>query len=85
MANYCGKCGSKLDEATGICPNCDAAKIKQHYDKTTEDKTPVRKEDKIDKRTKKKELKARKKRLNRKNGRIGLLVKKSPVFWGNRF
>lgn len=61
MANYCGKCGSKLDEATGLCPNCDAAKIKQHYDKTTEDKTPVRKEDKIDKRTKKKELKARKK------------------------
>ena len=53
MANYCGKCGSKLDEATGLCPNCDAAKIKQHYDKTTEDKTPVRKEDKIDKRTKK--------------------------------
>lgn len=65
MANYCGKCGSKLDEATGLCPNCDAAKIKQHYDKTTEDKTPVRKEDKIDKRTKKKALKARKKAVKR--------------------
>ena len=65
MANYCGKCGSKLDEATGLCPNCDAAKIKQHYDKTTEDKTPVRKEDKIDKQTKKKALKARKKAVKR--------------------
>lgn len=65
MANYCGKCGSKLDEATGLCPNCDAAKMKQHYDKTTEDKTPVRKEDKIDKQTKKKALKARKKALKR--------------------
>lgn len=65
MANYCGKCGSKLDETTGLCPNCDAAKMKQHYDKTTEDKTPVRKEDKIDKRTNKKALKARKKALKR--------------------
>lgn len=61
MANYCGKCGSRLDEATGLCPNCDAAKIKQHYDKTTEDKTSVRQEENIDKRAKKKALKARKK------------------------
>ena len=29
MAKYCGKCGSRLDEATGLCPSCDAAKIKQ--------------------------------------------------------
>lgn len=28
MAKFCGKCGSKLDEATGLCPNCDAEKIK---------------------------------------------------------
>ena len=61
MANYCGKCGSRLDEVTGLCPNCDAAKIKQHYDKTTEDKTSVRQEENIDKRAKKKALKARKK------------------------
>lgn len=27
MAKFCGKCGTKLDEATGLCPNCDAAKI----------------------------------------------------------
>ncbi len=79
MANYCGKCGSKLDEATGLCPNCDAAKIKQHYDKTTEDKTPVHKEDKIDKRTKKKALKARKnavKREKRANWSTGKKVRR---------
>lgn len=27
MAKFCGKCGTKLDEATGLCPNCDATKI----------------------------------------------------------
>lgn len=27
MAKFCGKCGSKLDEATGLCPNCDADKL----------------------------------------------------------
>lgn len=29
MAKFCGKCGAKLDEATGLCPNCDAEKIKE--------------------------------------------------------
>lgn len=24
MAKFCGKCGSKLDETTGLCPNCQA-------------------------------------------------------------
>lgn len=61
MANFCGKCGTRLDKDTGLCPNCNAAKIKQHYDKTTEDKTSVRKEENIDKRAKKKALKAGKK------------------------
>lgn len=28
MAKFCGKCGTRLDEATGLCPNCDADKIK---------------------------------------------------------
>ncbi len=27
MAKFCGKCGSRLDEATGLCPNCDAEKL----------------------------------------------------------
>lgn len=29
MAKFCGKCGSKLDEVTGLCPNCDAEKVEQ--------------------------------------------------------
>lgn len=28
MVKFCGKCGAKLDEATGLCPNCDADKLK---------------------------------------------------------
>lgn len=27
MAKFCGKCGSKLDEATGLCSKCDAEKL----------------------------------------------------------
>ena len=27
MAKFCGKCGTKLDEVTGLCPNCDAEKM----------------------------------------------------------
>lgn len=29
MAKFCGKCGTKLDENTGFCPNCDVDKIKK--------------------------------------------------------
>lgn len=28
MAKFCGKCGTKLDETTGLCPNCDTDKLK---------------------------------------------------------
>ena len=27
MAKFCGRCGAKLDEATGLCPNCNADKM----------------------------------------------------------
>lgn len=29
MANYCGKCGSKLNPKNGLCPKCDAKEIRQ--------------------------------------------------------
>lgn len=29
MAKFCKKCGTKLDESTGLCPKCDAAKLKK--------------------------------------------------------
>ena len=32
MAKYCGKCGARLDEKTGLCPTCDAEKIIQQVD-----------------------------------------------------
>lgn len=35
MAKYCGKCGAKLDETTGLCPNCDAEKIKEQGTNTS--------------------------------------------------
>ena len=34
MAKFCGKCGTKLDEATGLCPNCDAEKIKKQVEQS---------------------------------------------------
>lgn len=56
MAKFCGKCGTKLDEATGLCPNCDAnqmnkktgrpeevEKTKQKQDTTSEPKKPLSK------------------------------------------
>lgn len=43
MAKFCGKCGSKLDEATGLCPNCDAKKTK---DSSAQEKPTERQESK---------------------------------------
>ena len=56
MAKFCGKCGTKLDEATGLCPNCDAnqmnkktgrpeevEKTKPKQDTTSEPKKPLSK------------------------------------------
>lgn len=28
-SNFCGKCGTKLDKKTGLCPNCDAKQLKR--------------------------------------------------------
>lgn len=39
MAKFCGKCGTRLDETTGLCPNCNENKIKglnQPDNQTTE-------------------------------------------------
>lgn len=29
MAKFCGKCGTKLDVKTGLCPNCDTEKMSE--------------------------------------------------------
>ena len=31
MAKFCGKCGEKLDETTGLCPKCDMEKSKRDF------------------------------------------------------
>lgn len=31
MAKFCGKCGFELDEATGLCPNCDTVKVEGSF------------------------------------------------------
>lgn len=36
MANFCGKCGTRLDERTGLCTNCDSSPIKEREDATAE-------------------------------------------------
>ncbi|CVI73955.1 Bacillolysin precursor [Eubacteriaceae bacterium CHKCI004] len=70
MAKYCGKCGSKLDQVTGLCPSCDARIIKQHHKKLKTTKTSGYRKDissnyKMDKRAKKKALKNRKKAIKK--------------------
>lgn len=32
MAKFCGKCGSRLDESTDLCPRCDADKLKKQLE-----------------------------------------------------
>ena len=39
MAKFCGKCGAKLDERTGLCPNCDGV---PEMEKKAEPVPPVR-------------------------------------------
>lgn len=38
MAKFCGKCGTKLDEATGLCPKCDAEKIRMQTEQPAQPK-----------------------------------------------
>lgn len=45
MAKFCGKCGSKLDEATGLCPNCDADKLIKQTEKPEAVEPPKQEQD----------------------------------------
>lgn len=46
MAKFCGKCGAKLDETTGLCPNCDADKRKMQSAPSEQTEAPMRKQKK---------------------------------------
>lgn len=43
MAKFCGKCGSRLNEASGLCPNCDIEIIKQQIEKSAKPPKEVKK------------------------------------------
>lgn len=45
MAKFCGKCGSKLDEVTGLCPNCDADKLNKQTETPEAVEKPKPKQD----------------------------------------
>lgn len=45
MAKFCGKCGTKLDEATGLCPNCDADKLNKQSETPEAVEEPKPKQD----------------------------------------
>ncbi len=38
MAKFCGKCGTKLDETTGLCPKCEAEKLVEASENSTNEK-----------------------------------------------
>lgn len=68
MAKFCGRCGTRLDEATGLCPNCDAAKLeassvqKKPPERTEQNQEVVQKVEKpLGKKEEKKKRKAEKK------------------------
>lgn len=42
MEKFCGKCGARLDEQTGKCPNCDKAEIKPAVTQAKPQKTAVK-------------------------------------------
>ena len=45
MAKFCGKCGAKLDDTTGLCPNCDADKLNERIENSKSVETPKLKQD----------------------------------------
>lgn len=40
MAKFCGKCGSKLDDVTGLCPRCDRDQLNAQLSQAQADKLP---------------------------------------------
>lgn len=60
MAKFCGKCGARLDEATGLCPNCAPAQTTQEEPKKEELKKEEPKKVEFQKEKPKKEKKNRK-------------------------
>lgn len=71
MARFCGKCGAKLDEQTGLCPNCDATQIAQSKVKCSENQTndDAQKENPVSRKEKRKQKKLAKKAAKKEKKR----------------
>lgn len=67
MAKFCGKCGTKLDEQTGKCPNCDKVAMSENHqidngiDEDNQSSTKINPNDKVNKALSKRDVKATKK------------------------
>lgn len=61
MAKFCGKCGTKLDEQTGKCPNCD--KEIRNDTLTSDNNSGVNKNQKIKESNRKDEKKKKERNL----------------------
>lgn len=64
MAKFCKKCGARLNELNGLCPNCDKAEVVEKAEEinSVSDKLPEQQ-----KQLSKKELKTEKKRLKKQS------------------
>lgn len=87
MAKFCGKCGAKLDDTTGLCPNCDADKLNERIENLESVETPKPKQDVVpesekplSKKEAKKSARQIKKPRKKRNVLNGLLVRKSANF-----
>ncbi len=63
MARFCGNCGSKLDEKTGVCPKCNVKKIQKRGKSLNKKET--RKKRRADKKAAKKKRIKEKKQLKK--------------------
>lgn len=70
MAKFCGKCGSPIDEKTGLCPNCDKTVT------ANPQKEKAKPAHKAEKKLSKKEIKAEKKRAKHAALTTGQKVKR---------
>ena len=74
MAKFCSKCGTKLDETTGLCPNCDKKKRKKKDDIGTDPNQTLTK----------KELKKRKKKEKKQGKKLRKKEKRMKMTKGQR-
>lgn len=79
MAKFCGKCGAKLNEETGKCPNCDKTEVvknKEDIQNTTNNLPGEQKQHSKKKmKAEKKELKRQTKKDKKKQKRAQLTTK----------